>query len=106
PMDEKNGAATVSKTRTIAILIKLLAIKIVASNRFGVSKSWATVFICLERLDSSSGLRSAAVSEKNAISAPEIRAEQNNRSSIPPNPKSSGKASNEMNKLGGSGSTN
>jgi len=66
----------------------------------------ATVFICFERPASSSGLRSAVVKEKNAISAPEIRAEHNKRNMIPPNPKSSGKASDEMNKLGGSGSTN
>ena len=102
----KKRLVTASKTKTIAILIKLLAINIVANSRFGRSKRRPTISSCLERLRSSSGLRSVVVSEKKAISAPEISAEHNKRTNIPANPISSGKVSSEMNKLGGSGSTN
>ena len=64
-----------SKRSTIAMLRKLLATKIVANNFFGFSSNKETVFIFLEALLVDCISRSVGVKEKNATSAPEIRAE-------------------------------
>lgn len=61
----------------MAIFIKLLATKIVASNFFGRSKRDATIRIALEPLSIPS-LILVFVNENNATSAPEINAEKTN----------------------------
>jgi hypothetical protein len=61
----------------MAILMKLLATRIVASNFLGFSRRLMTIF-CVFDLFPSSVMKFAGVSEKNATSAPEINAEHNN----------------------------
>jgi hypothetical protein len=53
-----------------------LATKIVANNFFGFSSNKETVFIFLEALLVDSISKSVGVKEKNATSAPEIRADK------------------------------
>ena len=61
---------------TIAIFIKLLATKMVASNFFGRSRS-DVIIAMLFSCSSLGWLTSVFVRENNATSAPEIKAEQN-----------------------------
>ena len=68
---------------TIAIFIKLFATKIVANSFFGNFKRVVIITVDLE-LSSPRDLISDLVSENNATSAPEIKAEliNNNKSKI------------------------
>ena len=77
PIPSKNIGDNEANNNTIAILIKLLATKIVASNFFGFDKSFSTNTNRFEGESSSEGCKSVADKEKNATSAPEIRAEHN-----------------------------
>ena len=63
---------------TIAILIKLLETRIVANNFFGRSSNFAIISNFLEPV-SSCVSRSDRVSENSATSAPDIKAEHNNK---------------------------
>lgn len=65
-----------AKRITMAILIKLLATKIVANSFLGFSSSLVIMDSALE-FWWSSGSISERVNEKSATSAPEINAEQN-----------------------------
>ena len=75
-MPEKTTAVRESKSKTMAILIKLLATKIVARSFLGFESSFLIIRSFLEGLVSSSST-STAFNEKKATSAPEIKAEQN-----------------------------
>ena len=74
-MDEKNALPKSLKSRTIPILIALLAIKIVASNFLGLSNNFITnpplAFPCFSRRPNS-----VEDKPKKATSAPETKAEQ------------------------------
>lgn len=67
---------------TIPMLIKLLAISNVASNRFGNRKRSATKFSVLDS-DEAKRSRCSFFKEKKATSEPDIIAEQNNKIAIP-----------------------
>ena len=71
------------ESRMMATLIKLLVIKIVASNPFGVSNNSSIVTADLFESSRIASL-SKGVKEKNATSAPETSAEQNNKISNTP----------------------
>lgn len=63
----------------MAMLIRLLATKMVASNFLGRESNFSINTIFLEAASPSACLRSVEVNEKKAISAPEISAEQNSK---------------------------
>lgn len=64
-----------ANNKTMAILIKLLAIKIVANSFFGRSKSEAIIVIGTDLFSRPSSILDL-VRENKATSAPEIKAEQ------------------------------
>jgi hypothetical protein len=70
-----NSSPINANINTIKILMKLLEIKIVASNFLGFFNSFTTAF-CLFELDSFASSISVRDNEKKAISVPEIKAEQ------------------------------
>lgn len=90
---------------TIAILIKLLATKIVANSFLGRSKSFVIISMRLEFCSNPFSI-SVLVRENKATSAPEISAEHNRRKNSKTNPLTTEKsiAINKGLKLEGSGS--
>lgn len=90
---------------TIAILIKLFATRIVASNFFGFSSKSETIRIGLEPFSEASS-RSDLERENKATSAPEINAEQSKSKNSRARPKINlrSKAIKKNDKLEGSGS--
>ena len=75
----KNKSLSEANKSTIAILIRLFATRIVANSFLGFTNKLRMIFIFLDPVLSSLVSRSGAVSEKNAFSAPEIMAEQPNK---------------------------
>jgi hypothetical protein len=73
---ESNILLNDANNNTIAILIKLLATNIVASNRLGVLNNLATSILFLNVFESESNCD--CVNEKKATSAPDINAEHIN----------------------------
>ena len=67
-----------ANNKTVAILIKLFAINIVANNLFGSLSNFWVSFICLE-VCSSSDSSCSFVKEKKATSAPEINPDAINK---------------------------
>ena len=77
---ENKRSLSEANMSTIAIFIKLLATKMVASNFLGLVSSFFTINILLDNSSSEdSSSKSLADNEKKAISAPEINAEHNNK---------------------------
>ena len=65
---------------TIAIFIKLLATNIVANSFLGLSNKFFTILkLPDDSFSDGSSSKSEDVKEKNAISAPDIKAEQTNK---------------------------
>ena len=64
---------------TIAMLIKLLATNIVANNLLGLRRSEITLFFGIEISSLSLSSNDLTWSEKKATSAPDIKAEKNNK---------------------------
>ena len=65
---------------TIAIFIKLLATNIVANSFLGLDNRFFTIIkLPGDSFSEDSSSKSVGVNEKNAISAPEIKAEQTNK---------------------------
>ena len=77
--DSKNILLREENKSTIAILIKLLATKMVANKRLGVFKSDITRWIAGAISESSGSSKDLIFREKNATSDPEIIAEQSNK---------------------------
>ena len=69
----------VSNNRTMAMFIRLLAIKIVAKSFLGRFNNLWTISNFFEAALFSSALKSVGVSEKKATSAPDINAEQSSK---------------------------
>ena len=104
-MSEKSVSTRTLNNNTIPILIPLFAIKIVAKSFLGRSNNLTTM-APLVVFFSSILLTSVGERAKRATSAPEIKAEQSNKSSKMPifRKKAPLKASKKGNKLRGSGS--
>ena len=75
----KNKSLSPANNNTMAILIRLLATRIVANSFLGFRSSFWTNCIFFESSLPLSSSKSEIESEKKAISAPEIKAEQNNK---------------------------
>lgn len=84
--------------------MRLLATRIVASNFLGRASNRSTMASFLFGFFSSTLSKSVDVREKKATSAPEIRAEHNNKTSKNTKLEISVYVISEINKLGGSGS--
>ena len=82
---DKKVLLRIEKSKTMAIFMKLLATKIVANKRLGFFNNLITLVTSIlfsVSLDSSKDL---SCREKKATSAPETRAEQNNKKITSPN---------------------
>ena len=75
----KIKGAKEAKSNTMAILIRLFATKMVANNFLGLESSFSIKSRRFEGTTFPSEFKSEEVSEKNAISEPEIRAEKNSK---------------------------
>lgn len=92
----------VSNSNTMAILIRLLATKMVANNFFGLDSNFSTRPNCLDTDPPSESRRSLSFNEKKATSAPEIRAEHPSNTNMNTKLVIWGTVKSVINKLGGS----
>ena len=84
-MVDKKVLLRIEKSKTMAMLIKLLATKMVANKRFGFFSNLITLVISILFSVSLDSSKDFSCREKKATSAPETRAEQSSKKTTNPN---------------------